>query len=842
MPALPAGGGAYYDRQVVKQGAIAAIAMLCVSVLVAGQRDARVALDEADQLRRAGDTAAALEAYRYALEASQPATHERADALIRLSGLEADLGRYDDAVGHARDAVAVLQPLGDAAGMSEARNAQGKALLYAGKYGEAAVAFEDALKLSTAAGNDAARAEQLGNLANVQFFLGRYAQAAVYYADAIAIVDRHSTESWVPRRRRLLLANQATLYQRLGRDQQALALYKQLEQSAASLRPEEQGQLLTNVGVLYRRLGDPIKALDTYAAARALFARDRHVDGELGVLKNRGIVLALDLGRLDAAEQAFSEALAVATRVENRREILHARLYRGETILRAGDLARAREDFTASLALARDLGTPEEEWKALFGLARTQPGTTVAQDDLVQAVATIERIRESIRVPSLRSDFLNDKREVYDALLAARAHTAPAAEFFNLLERSHSRGWRERLKLSASADLQRIQDALPPRALLLDYWASRVGAAVVAIRRERAAVVPVRFDEGEIKAQIDGLAAGPSSDWEQRSAALSALLPSADWFDGIDHVVVVADGPTALVPFELLRVDGRALVQRVAVSYTPTAVTLLRPPPSGRLRAPWQLELVAFGDPIFGTATLDDDRRVRGRLSATSTEVHAVAAELAGRAALHVREDNRKALLLEASDAPILHVATHAMADARAMEQSHLVFSAVGGAESDADYLFLNEAYELPLQGVELAVLSACDTERGPFVRGEGVQSFSRAFLAAGARSTVTTLWRVADGPTAEFMTVFYHHLQQGLARDEALRRAKLAFAGSGTALADPHFWAAFVISGDALAPVPRAVPWMWLLAPPVGALGALALVAHRRRARRRVRSTAAAA
>ena len=71
-----------------------------------------------------------------------------------------------------------------------------------------------------------------------------------------------------------------------------------------------------------------------------------------------------------------------------------------------------------------------------------------------------------------------------------------------------------------------------------------------------------------------------------------------------------------------------------------------------------------------------------------------------------------------------------------------------------------------------------------PEMRGEGVQSFSRAFLAAGARSTVTTLWRVADGPTAEFMTVFYHHLQLGEPRAEALRQAKLRFIRSGTALA----------------------------------------------------------
>jgi CHAT domain-containing protein len=108
-------------------------------------------------------------------------------------------------------------------------------------------------------------------------------------------------------------------------------------------------------------------------------------------------------------------------------------------------------------------------------------------------------------------------------------------------------------------------------------------------------------------------------------------------------------------------------------------------------------------------------------------------------------------------------------------------------------------------------VLSACDTERGQVVRGEGVQSFSRAFIAAGARSTVTTLWRVPDRQTADFMKVFYHHLQAGAARDEALRRAKLAFLDSNTAAADPHFWAAFVLSGDGLRPVPRAIPWSYL-------------------------------
>jgi hypothetical protein len=120
-------------------------------------------------------------------------------------------------------------------------------------------------------------------------------------------------------------------------------------------------------------------------------------------------------------------------------------------------------------------------------------------------------------------------------------------------------------------------------------------------------------------------------------------------------------------------------------------------------------------------------------------------------------------------------------------------------------------------------------------LRGEGVQSFSRAFLAAGARSTVTTLWRVPDAPTASFMKTFYHHLQRGETRAEALRLAKLRFLGSGSTLSDPHYWAAFVLTGDGRHPIPRAIPWsvatMWAAAVAV-VIAAAAFGARRIRSR----------
>jgi len=154
------------------------------------------------------------------------------------------------------------------------------------------------------------------------------------------------------------------------------------------------------------------------------------------------------------------------------------------------------------------------------------------------------------------------------------------------------------------------------------------------------------------------------------------------------------------------------------------------------------------------------------------------------------------------------------LVDPGAIEQSRILFSAES-KNAAADYLFLKEAYDLPLTGVELAVLSACDTERGKPLPGEGIESFSRAFLAAGAQTTVTTLWRVPDQTTAAFMRLYYHHLQRGESRAAALRLTKLRFLTAGGPTANPHYWAPFVLTGDGLRPVSTAVRWrsvvLWL-------------------------------
>ena len=133
---------------------------------------------------------------------------------------------------------------------------------------------------------------------------------------------------------------------------------------------------------------------------------------------------------------------------------------------------------------------------------------------------------------------------------------------------------------------------------------------------------------------------------------------------------------------------------------------------------------------------------------------------------------------------------------------------------------------------MQLATLSACETERGRVVRGEGVEGFSRALLAAGAASAVTTLWEVADRPSAELMKGFYSGLGQGQSKAGALREAKLGFLRSGLAWSHPRYWAGYVLNGDAHGSLPRVVPWSALVAV-FSAAFAVASIVVRRVARR---------
>ncbi len=598
-----------------------------------------------------GDLAGAAADYRALLDNhSAP----RALVLYRLANLERRLGHDTAAVARALEAAGLLQRDGDHGRASEALNLAAMAEFTRADYAASARHLDAAIRLSDEGADWERLAEQLGNLGSVYFFVGRYDDAARVNARALTVTDQHRAAPWAAGRRMVVTANQAALHQRLGRYADALALYGTIRSSDAPLPPEGHGRVMVNEGALFRRLGDPYKALQAYDRARADFAEAHDARGEVTVLTNRGIALALDLGRADDALASFTEAARAAGAAHVPREELLARLYRGETLLRSGRAEAARADFEAALGAAVTLDTREEQWKALYGLGRVELAAgrePQAREAFDRAIGIVDALRESLAVPSSRAEFFQDKREVYDARIALGLGTDPPATVFALIERSRARAWRERLKLEA-VTLASVQARLSPGTVLLAYWWSSQRSAVVRVTREQATVTPLAVDLDLVTAFADAMRRPGDSRWTTLATELGhALLPDG-LVAGATDVVIVPDGALGALPFEALTVQGGPLVARYPVSYLPTAA-LVRPAtqPAGPWRAPWTRTLAGFGDPVSG----EDPWSAPGaapRLAASAAEVRDISAILGGQHALYLGRDNRKAALTEALQHP----------------------------------------------------------------------------------------------------------------------------------------------------------------------------------------------
>jgi len=157
---------------------------------------------------------------------------------------------------------------------------------------------------------------------------------------------------------------------------------------------------------------------------------------------------------------------------------------------------------------------------------------------------------------------------------------------------------------------------------------------------------------------------------------------------------------------------------------------------------------------------------------------------------------------------------------------SGLVFAGANNPKTPSYGILTGEALiDLDLSGLELAVLSACETGVGDVAGGEGTFSLQRAFHDAGAHNVVASLWKTPDRSTAALMGRFYHYLWvKNLSAMESLRQAQLdiyrnpdkivdwakEFGGPSAASEDeaegpkpvaggkshPKKWAAFTLSG----------------------------------------------
>jgi CHAT domain-containing protein len=105
-----------------------------------------------------------------------------------------------------------------------------------------------------------------------------------------------------------------------------------------------------------------------------------------------------------------------------------------------------------------------------------------------------------------------------------------------------------------------------------------------------------------------------------------------------------------------------------------------------------------------------------------------------------------------------------------------------------------------------MVVLNSCESGGGKQIDGEGMMSFSRSFILAGAKSVVQALWPVDDKSGSTIMVQFYKDLLRGRDKPDALQKAQISYLEScSPSFTHPYFWAGYQVIGE---PDPIAKPF----------------------------------
>jgi len=111
----------------------------------------------------------------------------------------------------------------------------------------------------------------------------------------------------------------------------------------------------------------------------------------------------------------------------------------------------------------------------------------------------------------------------------------------------------------------------------------------------------------------------------------------------------------------------------------------------------------------------------------------------------------------------------------------------------DDGILTAQEISKIDLRGLDLVVLSACETALGD-ITSEGVMGLQRGFKKAGAQTIVMSLWKVADEPTQQFMTEFYRLLTEGNSKRKSFKGAQEYLRELYPKQQEKPYWSSFIM------------------------------------------------
>ena len=754
------------------------------TLLQDAEKQARVynGLDSINQ--ELGNIDLSLEYCRKTLEMYQAANYRIGAAQIygRLAGIQTRLGQYPEALQNYERALAFFQ-----------QNGMTRNTYYA---------LSDIGELYAAQGND--------DLANKYF---RQAQSLMSASDD-------------PREQAYLLVRLARITERTGHPDEALQTYREalkLNRSSKDLFGES--QTLRLIAGVEKKLNNRTEALQAIEGAIDV---DETLRKQVAVSDlrasyfaevNEHFELLIDL-LMSGDDQSKIKALEVSER-KRARTLLDqvAQSARAGFGKNSASAVVAREE-----QIKREVEAKRNEYAKLKTERQTVLKTNLNAEELLRLTEEYNQVRSVITsdpaVPAVSAKLLSG-REIQAAI---------SDENTLLLE--YSLGEQRSFLWAVSHD-GIVSFELPKRSVIEEM----VLALTRALRPEQ------RRNIGTSRMNPTGDAA----DVQKLSQRLSEMLlsPAARQISAAQRLVIVPDGPLHSVPFSVLpkplgTVAAIPLVTDYEITVLPSVSFLLAarnrlstvPAPAktiaiianpvfekedGRLLA---LRKDSSGRPALMTPGNNEPKRpsenttlasvfrdldLEGtgtlpRLFSTQREAKIIQSLVPQRDSFLATDfDANRSVFTsnKLSEYQIIHIATHGFFDSAHPELSGIVLSLYDQqGHQQNGFVQIQDIYDLKLNA-SVVVLSACQTGLGKNVKGEGMTGLPRAFMMAGARRVVASLWKVDDDATTELMMRFYKQIfEHGRSPAAALRAAQLEISAYPK-WKDPIYWAGFFITGD---------------------------------------------
>ncbi|PYY13589.1 MAG: hypothetical protein DMG60_21620, partial [Acidobacteria bacterium] len=421
----------------------------------------------------------------------------------------------------------------------------------------------------------------------------------------------------------------------------------------------------------------------------------------------------------------------------------------------------------------------------LISGARTSPDSVATENKIARLRLKLMAAHSNTEINQLR-----------DAIFLAEQSRSITPEFSILKAKEHQ-----------AVTLAQLQQSLSPSEAVLEYVIDDPASyclIVTATGHRIASLAGKQTISPALFAYLREVKTKHSARSEARNL-YRLLLESIPEAQSKEQLVIVRDGPVHLVPFDaLINVQNEYVVRSQNVVYSPsvTSFFLLRTATRSR---PTGSGVLAVGGVPYDHSGLKQSAVTRGfsetgfsDLPSSEDEARAAIEGLPDRLnRLLVGDEATETAFKKSTNHQLIHLAVHAIPNTVRPDRAALVLLSDPPNGEDG-FLEASEIVQLALSA-DLVVLSACDTAVGPMEGEEGISTLSRAFLLAGARTVISTLWSIDDDSTLYLMKAFYAELARKRPAPYALRAAKQKMLDTfGPAKAVPYYWAGFTIEGFA--------------------------------------------